>query len=109
MGTTGSSPKSSSALSICSIGIRTLDSHFSSLLLLSPRHKKTKSMHPSIAGIADKETVARRKKEKEKFYERTELVMGKCLLHRETDASKVDPEVRAFVGTNFFSFYGQQW
>ncbi len=24
--------------------------------------------------------------------------MGKCLLHKETDASKVDPEVRAFVG-----------
>jgi hypothetical protein len=38
------------------------------------------------------------KLKKEKFYERTEVVMGKCLLHKETDASKVDPEVRAFVG-----------
>jgi hypothetical protein len=24
--------------------------------------------------------------------------MGKCQVHKETDASKVDPEVRAFVG-----------
>ncbi len=24
--------------------------------------------------------------------------MGKCLLHKETDGSKVDLEVRAFVG-----------
>ncbi len=70
----------------------------SSLVLLSPRHKKNKFVHSSVAGIADKATVERRKKEKAKFYERTELVLGKCLLHEETDASKVDPEVRAFVG-----------
>ena len=35
--------------------------------------------------------------------------MGKCLLHKETDASKVDPEVRAFVGKtwvcNFIDYY----
>ena len=71
---------------------------------MSPRHKKNKLIHPSSAGIADKATVERRKKEKEKFYERTEVIMGKCLLHRETDASKVDPEVRAFVGMDFFPF-----
>jgi hypothetical protein len=75
----------------------TLISNFSrSHLLLSPRHKKNK--HQTVFGLADAETVERRKKEKEKFYERTEVVMGKCLLHKETDASKVDPEVRAFVG-----------
>ncbi len=69
---------------------------------MSPRHKKNKLILSSSAGIADKATVERRKKEKEKYYERTEVIMGKCLLHRETDASKVDPEVRAFVGVNFF-------
>ena len=70
------------------------------MLLLSPRHKKNKLLHNTSQGIADEETVARRKKEKEKFYERTEVIVGKCLLHKETDASKVDPEVRAFVGMN---------
>jgi hypothetical protein len=80
----------------CSL-LLTLNSNFSrSHLLLSPRHKKNK--HQTVFGLADAETVERRKKEKEKFYERTEVVMGKCLLHKETDASKVDPEVRAFVG-----------
>lgn len=67
-------------------------------MLLSPRHKKTKAFHPSIAGNADVKTIERRKKEKEKYYERTEIVLGKCLLLEATDASKVDPEVRAFVG-----------
>ena len=86
----------------------TLNWNFSrSHLLLSPRHKKNK--HQTVFGLADAETVERRKKEKEKFYERTEVVMGKCLLHKETDASKVDPEVRAFVGKiwacNYMDFY----
>jgi hypothetical protein len=40
-----------------------------------------------------------------KFYKRTEVVMGKCLLHKETDASKVDPEVRAFVGKNWVCYF----
>ncbi len=31
--------------------------------------------------------------------------MGKCLLHKETDASKVDPEVRAFIGMRLVFIY----
>jgi hypothetical protein len=77
---------------------------FSSLALLSPRHKKNKAVHASVAGNADEETVERRKKEKAKYYERTEIVLGKCLLHRETDAGRVDAEVRAFVGTTWGQF-----
>ncbi len=31
--------------------------------------------------------------------------MGKCLLHKEMDASKVDPEVQAFVGMRLVFSY----
>jgi hypothetical protein len=52
--------------------------------------------------LTDKEKqIEDRQKDRQKsFYKRTEVVMGKCLLHKETDASKVDPEVLAFVGKN---------